>query len=382
MASLLKHAMLQTLGSVSRLGGVSQLAARPVAPRRAAGMATRASVGKRDLINTVREKTGSKLSEAEAAVNATLETIVEAVARGEQPAPTEPRAVCSTGGARHMIAGSVGSPSSSSLRALAHLCIWPGCSSSSRQRCGTRLLAPPPPAPLFELSLAPAAAASALPRHSLLPPPPTAGEKVTIPSFGTFEARVRAARQGRNPQTGETIQIKESVAPAFSAGERSRSEPRPLFAVCPCAVLCLIVACAIGCCCGLRMRTCCHSCRSLSARESVHEQPEPPPAALISPALLPALPRLPPPPNIRQGLQGDCQGGRPQAPVEQPQQQPASSRPSAFRRCHPRRGARRGRGRAACVSTALCSPCERSSAGRQVPAPCCSQPERWLQPER
>ena len=41
------------------------------------------------------------------------------------------------------------------------------------------------------------------------------GEKVTIPGFGTFETRERSARTGRNPQTGEAIEIAASVAPAF-----------------------------------------------------------------------------------------------------------------------------------------------------------------------
>ncbi|WP_372729862.1 HU family DNA-binding protein [Nocardioides sp.] len=42
-----------------------------------------------------------------------------------------------------------------------------------------------------------------------------AGEKVTLPGFGTFEQRSRAARSGRNPQTGEALEIAASVAPAF-----------------------------------------------------------------------------------------------------------------------------------------------------------------------
>ena len=46
-----------------------------------------------------------------------------------------------------------------------------------------------------------------------------AGEKVTLVGFGTFEARKRQAREGRNPKTGETMQIAESVVPAFSAGK-------------------------------------------------------------------------------------------------------------------------------------------------------------------
>ena len=37
--------------------------------------------------------------------------------------------------------------------------------------------------------------------------------------FGNFEVRVRAARQGRNPQTGETISIAASKVPAFKAGK-------------------------------------------------------------------------------------------------------------------------------------------------------------------
>lgn len=44
------------------------------------------------------------------------------------------------------------------------------------------------------------------------------GDKVAITGFGTFEVRARAARTGRNPQTGETIQVKASKAPAFKAG--------------------------------------------------------------------------------------------------------------------------------------------------------------------
>jgi DNA-binding protein HU-beta len=41
------------------------------------------------------------------------------------------------------------------------------------------------------------------------------GEKVTVPGFGTFETRHRAARKGRNPQTGDVIDIDASDAPAF-----------------------------------------------------------------------------------------------------------------------------------------------------------------------
>ncbi len=45
------------------------------------------------------------------------------------------------------------------------------------------------------------------------------GEKVSLTGFGTFEVRNRAARTARNPQTGETIQVKASKAPAFKAGK-------------------------------------------------------------------------------------------------------------------------------------------------------------------
>ncbi len=45
------------------------------------------------------------------------------------------------------------------------------------------------------------------------------GEKVQIIGFGTFEARERQARKGRNPQTGEEIDIPASRVPAFKAGK-------------------------------------------------------------------------------------------------------------------------------------------------------------------
>ena len=46
------------------------------------------------------------------------------------------------------------------------------------------------------------------------------GEKVTLVGFGTFEPRKRAARDGRNPQTGETIKIEAKTVPTFSAGKK------------------------------------------------------------------------------------------------------------------------------------------------------------------
>ena len=46
-----------------------------------------------------------------------------------------------------------------------------------------------------------------------------AGDKVTFTGFGCFEVTEREAREGRNPQTGETMQIKASKAPKFKAGK-------------------------------------------------------------------------------------------------------------------------------------------------------------------
>lgn len=45
------------------------------------------------------------------------------------------------------------------------------------------------------------------------------GEKVQLVGFGTFEVSERAAREGRNPQTGETMEIKASKTPKFKAGK-------------------------------------------------------------------------------------------------------------------------------------------------------------------
>jgi DNA-binding protein HU-beta len=45
------------------------------------------------------------------------------------------------------------------------------------------------------------------------------GDTITLVGFGTFSVRKRAARQGRNPQTGATIKIKASKNPAFKAGK-------------------------------------------------------------------------------------------------------------------------------------------------------------------
>jgi len=48
------------------------------------------------------------------------------------------------------------------------------------------------------------------------------GERVQIIGFGNFEVRTRKARKGRNPQTGEEIQIPETKVPAFKAGKALR----------------------------------------------------------------------------------------------------------------------------------------------------------------
>ena len=46
-----------------------------------------------------------------------------------------------------------------------------------------------------------------------------AGDKVQLIGFGTFEVRERAAKTGRNPRTGETMEIAAAKVPAFKAGK-------------------------------------------------------------------------------------------------------------------------------------------------------------------
>ncbi|GAX89713.1 HU family DNA-binding protein [Effusibacillus lacus] len=48
------------------------------------------------------------------------------------------------------------------------------------------------------------------------------GDKVQLIGFGNFETRERAARKGRNPQTGEEIEIAASKVPAFKPGKALR----------------------------------------------------------------------------------------------------------------------------------------------------------------
>jgi DNA-binding protein HU-beta len=45
------------------------------------------------------------------------------------------------------------------------------------------------------------------------------GDTLSLVGFGTFSVKERAAREGRNPQTGETITIKASRIPSFKAGK-------------------------------------------------------------------------------------------------------------------------------------------------------------------
>ncbi|MEI8389111.1 MAG: HU family DNA-binding protein [bacterium] len=54
------------------------------------------------------------------------------------------------------------------------------------------------------------------------------GKKVTLVGFGTFEARKRAARTGRNPQTGAALQISAKTVPAFSAGKKFKEIVNPV----------------------------------------------------------------------------------------------------------------------------------------------------------
>ncbi|NJK34628.1 MAG: HU family DNA-binding protein [Oscillatoriales cyanobacterium SM2_2_1] len=53
------------------------------------------------------------------------------------------------------------------------------------------------------------------------------GKKVTLVGFGSFEPRVRKAREGRNPKTGEKMDIPETTVPAFSAGKSFKERVNP-----------------------------------------------------------------------------------------------------------------------------------------------------------
>lgn len=49
------------------------------------------------------------------------------------------------------------------------------------------------------------------------------GDDVTLPGFGSFKSVQRAAREGKNPKTGEKLQIAATIAPKFSAGTTFKS---------------------------------------------------------------------------------------------------------------------------------------------------------------
>lgn len=53
------------------------------------------------------------------------------------------------------------------------------------------------------------------------------GEKVTLVGFGSFECRSRKAREGRNPKTGEKMEIPATKVPAFSAGKLFKDKVAP-----------------------------------------------------------------------------------------------------------------------------------------------------------
>jgi len=53
------------------------------------------------------------------------------------------------------------------------------------------------------------------------------GDKVQILGFGTFENRKREPRKGRNPRTGEEIEIKASILPSFKAGKGLKEAVNP-----------------------------------------------------------------------------------------------------------------------------------------------------------
>jgi DNA-binding protein HU-beta len=63
---------------------------------------------------------------------------------------------------------------------------------------------------------------SAQPRKGIIATALDAGEKVTIPGFGTFATKQRGERQGRNPATGETITIKAKKYVHFKPGKTLR----------------------------------------------------------------------------------------------------------------------------------------------------------------
>ncbi len=67
---------------------------------------------------------------------------------------------------------------------------------------------------------------STVPKQGIIANELKTGRKVQITGFGTFQIRKRKKREGRNPQTGEPIQIPASKFPAFSAGRSLKDRLR------------------------------------------------------------------------------------------------------------------------------------------------------------
>ena len=67
---------------------------------------------------------------------------------------------------------------------------------------------------------------STVPKEGIIASELNAGRKVQITGFGTFQTRKRKKREGRNPQTGEPIDIPASRFPAFSAGRSLKDRIR------------------------------------------------------------------------------------------------------------------------------------------------------------
>lgn len=53
------------------------------------------------------------------------------------------------------------------------------------------------------------------------------GDRAELRGFGTFSPRVRAAREGRNPRTGESVTVQEKVVPFFRSGKEIRERLNP-----------------------------------------------------------------------------------------------------------------------------------------------------------
>ncbi|MCZ6767375.1 MAG: HU family DNA-binding protein [bacterium] len=67
---------------------------------------------------------------------------------------------------------------------------------------------------------------STVPKEGIIASELNRGNRVQITGFGTFQIRKRKKREGRNPQTGEPIQIPASRFPAFSAGRSLKDRVR------------------------------------------------------------------------------------------------------------------------------------------------------------